>query len=104
MRWKLRLQQRRSLYFLDNDAARQSLVKAATGSEATRDMLLVNSSLDQEIEGMPWYSRVPTESNLGDNPSRLDFQELQELGAVQVHPVQPASFKKLADDIRAGLD
>ena len=67
-------------------------------------MLLVNSSLDQEIEGMPWYSREPTESNLGDDPSRLDIEELKQLGAKQVHPVQPASFKKLADDIKAGLD
>ena len=100
MRWKTKLHQRRCIFFLDSDAARESLVKASTGSDATRDMLLVNSSLDTEIEGLSWYSRVPTESNIGDDPSRLDFSELLELGAVRVHPVQPASLMRLAEQIR----
>ena len=31
----------------------------------------------------PWFSRVPSDSNIADSPSRLDFQHLLELGFVR---------------------
>ena len=32
----------------------------------------------------PWFERVPSPSNIADPPSRGDFEELFQLGAIQV--------------------
>ncbi|CAL1128793.1 unnamed protein product [Cladocopium goreaui] len=36
--------------------------------------------LDVELQAMHWYTRVPSKSNLSDDPSRLQFSELEAKG------------------------
>ena len=43
-------------------------------------MLVINARLDVELQCLHWYSRVPSLSNLSDDPSRLKFDELEKHG------------------------
>ena len=87
-------QGRRVIIFIDNDAARYSFINSNSGSEPICDMLLVNSSLDISLNIACWYERVASESNIADLPSRLQFQELDDMGSVRVEPDHPDSIKQ----------
>ena len=83
--------------FIDNDAARFSLINSNSGSEAIGDLLLVNAALDAKLDLACWYERVASESNIADLPSRLQFEELNEMGSSWVecdHPVTIKGWKK----------
>ena len=68
---------------IDNDAAKASMIagRAATsvGSQ------LVNSFVTKEIglQIKPWFARVPTSSNIADDPSRLSEDAVVALGSVK---------------------
>ena len=70
------VQGRHVMCYLDNEAARITLLKLTSASEALT--LLSNSCalLEQELGIIPFYARVPSKSNVADAPSRLDFTGL----------------------------
>jgi hypothetical protein len=75
--WAEKLRKRHVLVFLDQDAARQALVKAYSPSRPSAEII---SAVFQEVEALeiyPWFSRVPTLSNAADAASRLDFSTLK---------------------------
>ena len=55
-------------------------------------MLLINCALDSSMDLSCWYERVASESNIADDPSRLCFDELVELGSEQCVVTHPASI------------
>ena len=62
--------------YLDNEAARITLLKMTSDSE-TLSLLAHTCSLLEEAMGMfVFYGRVPSKSNVADAPSRLDFRDL----------------------------
>jgi hypothetical protein len=71
--WRRYLLHRRVVFCLDNDSARLSLIKGTSASPSSR--ILIRSNLQAETVSMPfsWYARVPTHSNPGDGPSRLQL-------------------------------
>jgi len=87
-------QGRRVITFIDNDAARFSFINSNSGSESIGDMLLINSALDIKLNIASWYERVASESNIADLPSRLKFQELEDMGSARVEPDHPDSVKQ----------
>ena len=61
---------RRAIYFVDNEGAREVLIK---GGSRSRTMLLLASiffELENEDQGVTWLERVPSQSNIADPPSR----------------------------------
>ena len=80
--------------FVDNNAAKDSLVRGHMDS-LTGDPLL-QSVLLLEFEQMShnWYARVPTASNIADDPSRLNFSALErDKRSSRAFPEQPCSFR-----------
>jgi hypothetical protein len=71
--WRRYLLHRRVVFCLDNDSARLSLIKGTSASPSSR--ILIRSNLQAETVSMSfsWYARVPTHSNPGDGPSRLQL-------------------------------
>lgn len=67
-----------------------------SSSDHTRNMLVVSCAQEHVIRSFPWYARVPTSSNIADDPSRMKFDELELMGADRVYPVQPKSMRALA--------
>ena len=70
--WQKRLEHRRVFVFVDNDAARASLIKMSTEVAAMKVMLLRLAELLAEVPCFPWFARVASASNPGDAPSRLE--------------------------------
>ena len=78
-----RLQGRRALFFIDNEAARFAVIKGGTDSPSLATMCRVLATLDQQHGSYNWVERVPSLSNPADAPSRGDAAEPARLfGAV----------------------
>ena len=80
--WHHRLAGRRVLHFVDNEGAREGLIK---GSSMSRESLLLLSTfwdLESLCGTYCWFERVPSFSNVSDGPSRGVFEEVLALGAV----------------------
>jgi hypothetical protein len=76
--WSDKMAGRQVIFFLDQDAARQALVKAYSPSRPSAEIVaqvFVNVAL---LEVYPWFARVPTESNVADHASRLLFGRVRE--------------------------
>ena len=68
--WERMLRGRRVLLFVDNEAARAELVKGATSSAASAELVTEFWSLAARAVVAVWVDRVPSRSNPADGPSR----------------------------------
>jgi hypothetical protein len=89
--WADRLAGRRVIFFIDQDAARQALVKAYSPSRPSAGIIAAAIVKVAELEVYPWFARVPTACNVADAASRLDFAQVLRAvpGAVQRKAVIP---------------
>ena len=69
------------VFFLDNDAARAVLCKGYGGTELAQKIVQDIMCEECQLELKPWYTRVPSHSNISDGPSRLDCTEVEQLGS-----------------------
>ena len=67
--------------FIDNEAAKASWISGIAYSRIARNVLHNGTVLEANLDIHPFFSRVPTYSNFGDEPSRGSFQRLSKLGA-----------------------
>jgi hypothetical protein len=74
------------LVFIDNDPAREALIRGSSvASESSRyvhgcRLLCAGAGV------APWYARVASPSNIADLPSRGNFELLERSGATRVSP------------------
>ncbi len=78
--WKEELRSRRISCFIDNEAIRWPMMKTLVRHPATQHLLDKFWKLEAALCCCSWFERVPTESNLADGPSRLQFEEVSRLG------------------------
>ena len=71
--WGDQLEGRSVLWFLDNEAARMSLVRIFSPILDNFFLLQLNARLDTQCQARNWYGRVPSKSNPADDASRLVF-------------------------------
>ena len=64
---------RRLIFFIDNDSARQALIKGWSPSHSSNNIVQLMIQAEVQCQTWTWYSRVPTKSNPADDPSRLVF-------------------------------
>jgi hypothetical protein len=74
--WRAKMAGRHVVFYLDQDAARQALVKAYSPSRPSAEIVGQAYVMLAEIEVYPWFARVPTSSNVADHASRLLFKEV----------------------------
>ena len=67
--------------YADHDAVRDCLISCNTSSGNARPILDLYLKVEFEASFNAWMSRVPTDSNIVDAPSRGDCQSLLSLGA-----------------------
>ena len=67
----------------DSDAVRDCFITCHTTSENALLILDACLKIENQNECNSWITRVPTESNIADDPSRLDIQQLIECGCVR---------------------
>ena len=73
LRWFLRgsLHNRRIIWWVDNEAARFSLIKGQSGSESMNQLVPEYYHVDSAYPPFGWAERVPSFSNPADSPSRF---------------------------------
>ena len=82
--WAERTRHRRVFVFVDNDAARASLIKMSTNVDSMKIALLRVAALKRATPSFLWFARVPSSSNPGDAPSRLEDLEVDRPGAKKI--------------------
>ena len=90
--WRQVITQRNVLVFVDNEPAKDALIRGASSSLASSQMVRQCRLLCAQIGAGPWFCRVASPSNLADGPSRADNSELLALGASEVFPEVPPHF------------
>ena len=64
---------RRVFFFIDNDAARHSLVRGYSSAKGSLEIVREFIRLELDEPTFSWFARIPSTSNPGDGPSRLDL-------------------------------
>ena len=78
--WKRFLSGCNVVVYTDNDGVRDSLIACHCSSENAMPILDACIRMESSLGWNVWYNRVPTESNVADDPSRLETSELQQCG------------------------
>jgi hypothetical protein len=78
------MRDRRVLFFVDNNAARDSSIRGDSDSLASRTLLTIFHAADISEPARHWFSRVPTHINIADDPSRLKVRETATLLGAQI--------------------
>ena len=96
--WHKILCRRRCIYFVDNNSSMDCLIRGTSASRIFRELLLCFEKLELSGPSWPWFSRVASESNISDKPSRGRFDPvLDQLGAIKVKPVCPITGTRLCE-------
>eukprot|EP00435_Cladocopium_sp_Y103_P013398 s4340_g3.t1 len=95
--WKDHIDSRKCLFFIDNQGDLDALIKGYSSEDSMKRLLVMLEKLDGQKPCLPWYCRVPSQSNIRDLPSRGTWKELFELlpHCVVVDPLCPFSSRKL---------
>jgi hypothetical protein len=92
--WADTLAHARNLFFVDNESAREGLIRNYSPSWTSREIILRVKVLDSRASSFDWYARVPTGANWADGPSRLDFKDILNIGGREVH-INPPGLSSL---------
>ena len=68
--WKKHLSAKHLICFVDNEGARYLILKGYSGNPTISRIVHNIALLEESYFILPWYSRVPTECNIADKPSR----------------------------------
>ena len=68
--WASILAGRKSILFVDNNAAKEAFVKGTSYNKHYRQMLVSLEQLESKSRSWTWVARVPSHSNPADEPSR----------------------------------
>ena len=69
--------------FADNNAVRDSMISCSTKNQVATTILVATLAVENRQQLWPWYSRVPTDANAANAPSRFDMSKLCGLGVQQ---------------------
>ena len=75
---------RRLLFFVDNDSARDALVKAYSPSLASQNLVYAFFHEEMKEQSYPWLARVPSASNIADLPTRGKLRQAAETGRARI--------------------
>ena len=91
--WEKFLKNKKAIYFVDNDSARLALIKGYSPVLTSLRIITACSFKDAKNRSSSWYARVPTKSNIADEPSRMKKEYLMKIGAKLVEPYVLDDFK-----------
>ena len=93
--WRDVMADRKVVFYVDNMGALHSLIRGSSADPIWREILLSMEEQDLQTPCCPWFSRVPSPSNISDGPSRGKWSEVFSLG-VRTKEVHDCLFMKKA--------
>ena len=75
-----RYREKRLIHFIDNEAAKSGLIKGTSPSKWSNEILDEFWQTESDIQCQSWFCRVPSPSNISDDPSRLEYGPMKALG------------------------
>jgi hypothetical protein len=92
--WQDRIRGTKLIAYVDSNPAKFSLIRGTSESCPCEDIVRSICLFDCQSVTWPWYSRVPTKSNIADGPSRLKFPKsiLNFKVVICNHVPQPSSL------------
>ena len=81
--WSKFLGGRKAIAFVDNESAKEALVKGSSFNAHFRALLLQLEIAEKDLRSWLWVSRVPSHSNPSDGPSRGDSSLMEALAAIR---------------------
>ena len=91
--WSKYIKNEKVIHFVDNDSARLAMIKGYSPVITSLRIITVCSHRDAWNRTSSWYARVPTMSNIADEPSRMRKVELMKMGAELVKPFINDEYK-----------
>lgn len=89
--WAGRIAGRRIIWFIDNESARQAMIRAYSPVVSSLLIIVDCVTFDYTHAVQSWHARVPTGCNIADAPSRLKMSKfLVDVECRVVDPVSPA--------------
>ena len=82
--WGSWIKSTHTVVYLDNDAARAALCRGYGSTITAQNIVQCTMNAECRLELKTWFARVPTHSNLADGPSRLECNEIEQLGSKRV--------------------
>ena len=79
--WDQLLEGREVIIFIDNDSARDAMIRGYSPSLASARIIGEAWARIAQLAASVWFERVPGVSNIADGPSRLDFSVVEAIGA-----------------------
>ena len=78
--WGEHLRNQPVFFHIDSEAAKHSLIRGTCQQREAQFLVSAVLHLETQLCLRPWYSRIPSESNPADAPSRLAFSGLTQQG------------------------
>ena len=75
--WEGHLENSQCVFYLDNEAARGSLINGSSSQTQGAQLVRAFVWTEMKIQVKVWFARVPTSSNIADDPSRMQVKELE---------------------------
>ena len=101
--WQNVLKNQHLVVFTDNNGARDCIISCTTQSLNAVPILKCLLEKEYKLGAHVWYSRVPTDSNIADAPSRAVISQLTEMGVLKVD-VDTRAIVRLVIEARGGAE
>lgn len=95
--WSDQITGSRTIYFIDNNSSMDACIRGTSGSKPVRELLLCWERMEEKDRSWPWFTRVPSQSNPADEPSRSCHDLMGKLGALRRGAVCPVTGVSLVD-------
>ena len=95
--WSDYVNSERCIFFVDHSGVLSACINSNSIDASWRSLLLHLEAADEAHPCLPWFHRVPSQSNIADPPSRGEWGELKFLGSyIRDAPTCFVSGEKLA--------
>ena len=82
--WKSFIAKGQVMHYSDNDSCRFALMKGVGETFAAKDLVAAIMECEYHLQTKSWFGRVPSYSNISDDPSRLVFETMKKQGSMLI--------------------
>ena len=84
--WSRFIQGSQMVHYTDNDSCRFAFLKGVGNTPVAQHLVAATMEYENRLQLKSWYGRVPSHSNISDNPSRGSEEQLVALGSQAICP------------------